>query len=238
MDESRWKTQRSNLFMPSMEELLAALKAENPEERIAAIIAIEQHEYDEALPEIGRVLRDDSDTGIRFQAAKTLAYFAHPATVPDLLDGLRDADMFVRVHVTGALIQIGQPAVVGLNEALNDDKAAVRRAAAKALGKIRHVDGIVGLRAAMTDADADVRRFSAQALGRIGDESTIDVLGEALRDEDGRVRKAAAGALWDMGEAALPVLREALNDPNPQTTIVAAYTLTKMGYSQPPESQS
>ena len=221
-----------------MEELLAALKDENPEERIAAIIAIEQHDYDAALPEIGHVLRDDVDTGIRFQAAKTLAHFAHPASVPDLLDGLRDADMFVRVHVTDALIRVGQPAVGGLNEALSDDRAAVRRAAAKALGKIRHVDGVIGLRAGMRDADADVRRFAAQALGRIGDDSTVDVLGGALRDEDDRVRKAAAGALWDMGEAALPVLREALNDPNPQTTIIAAYTLTKMGYTQPPESQS
>ena len=223
--------------MPSMEELRAALKDGNPEERIAALIEIEQHDYDEVLPEVGQVLRDDFDTGVRFQAAKTLSYFAHPASVSDLMAGLRDVDMFVRVHVTDALIRVGQPAVAGLNEALGDDNAAVRRAAAKALGKIRHVDGVIGLRESLVDADADVRRFAAQALGRIGDESTVDLLGQALRDEDARVRKAAAGALWDMGEAALPVLREALNDPNPQTTIIAAYTLTKMGYTQPPEIQ-
>ena len=77
-----------------------------------------------------------------------------------------------------------------------------------------------------------MRRFAVQALGRIGDESVVDVLGAALRDSDDRVRKVAAGALWDLGDAAVPVLREALNDPNPQTAITAAYTLTKMGYGE------
>ncbi|HLV37274.1 MAG TPA: HEAT repeat domain-containing protein [Spirillospora sp.] len=222
--------------MPSMDEVLMALKQGDARERIDAIISIEEHNYTEILPEVGTVLRDDEDTGVRFQAAKSLAHFADPSTVPELLDGLRDVDMFVRVHVTDALIRVGQPAVAGLVEALQDNNPAVRRAAAKALGKIKHADAIDGLRLSTRDDDADVRRFSVQALGRIGDESTVDVLGMALRDSDVRVRKAAAGALWDMGDAALPVLRDALNDPNPQITIIAAYTLTKMGYQEPPET--
>lgn len=221
--------------MFTLEEILEALENDNPATRIDAMVAVEDAPYPQALPQVALRLRDDEDTGVRFQAAKTLAHFADSATVPDLLDGLRDVDMFVRVHVTDALIRIGLPAVEGLSEALRDENAAVRRAAAKALGKIRHVDGVKGLRVSLLDVDADVRRFAAQALGRIGDESAVDVLGEALRDEDVRVRKAAAGALWDMGEVAVPVLRDALNDPNPQTTIIAAYTLTKMGYHQPPE---
>jgi HEAT repeat protein len=218
----------------SIDETLAALESEDPQTRIDAMLAIERHHYTEILPEVGTLLRQDRDTGVRFQAAKTLAHFADPATIPELLDGLRDMDMFVRVHATDALIRVGRAAIQGLLAALEDEKAAVRRAAAKALGKIKHRDGVAGLRASIRDADADVRRFTAQALGRIGDESSVDVLGEALRDSDARVRKAAAGALWDMGDVSLPVLRDALNDPNPQTTIIAAYTLTKMGYHQPP----
>jgi HEAT repeat protein len=219
--------------MSSIDEILAALVSSDAQTRIDAIVMIESRNYTEILPEVGTVLRDDVDTGVRFQAAKTLAHFADPTTVPELLDGLRDVDMFVRVHATDALIRIGHPSVTGLVEALQDELAAVRRAAAKALGKIKHVDGIDGLRiASRDDADADVRRFAVQALGRIGDESVVDVLGAALRDSDDRVRKVAAGALWDLGDAAVPVLREALNDPNPQTAITAAYTLTKMGYGE------
>ena len=218
----------------SIDETLSGLESSDPQTRIDAILAVERYHYTEILPEVGTVLRQDRDTGVRFQAAKTLAHFADPATVPELLDGLRDADMFVRVHATDALIRVGHAAIEGLLEALRDERAAVRRAAAKALGKIKHLDAVVGLRDSIRDEDADVRRFTAQALGRIGDESSVDVLGQALRDSDSRVRKAAAGALWDMGDASLPVLRDALNDPNPQTTIIAAYTLTKMGYHQPP----
>ncbi|MBZ0303108.1 MAG: HEAT repeat domain-containing protein [Anaerolineae bacterium] len=221
--------------MSSIDEVLMALTQGDAQERIDAIMSIESYQYTEILPEVGTVLRDDEDTGVRFQAAKTLARFADPSTLPELLDGLRDVDMFVRVHVTDALIRIGQPAVDGLIDALHDPTAAVRRAAVKALGKIRHGDAVRGLRHSMNDEDADVRRFTAQALGRIGDKSTVELLGEALRDPDVRVRKAAAGALWDMGDAALPVLKAALDDPNPQTTIIAAYTLTKMGYHEPPE---
>ncbi len=222
--------------MASVDEILTALNEGDAQERIDAIIGIEEHRLTEILPEVGTILRDDEDTGVRFQAAKTLAQFADASTLPELFDGLRDVDMFVRVHVTDALIRIGQPAVVGLLEALQDSNSAVRRAAAKALGKIRHADAVPGLRLSMKDSDADVRRFTAQALGRINDAGTVDVLGEALRDADVRVRKAAAGALWDIGDASLPVLREALNDPDPQTTIIAAYTLTKMGYNEPPEA--
>ncbi len=220
--------------MSTLEQIVASITDNDPNERIAAMIEIENGKHQAALPHVSTRLRDDEDTGVRFQAAKTLAHFADPATVPDLLDGLRDVDMFVRVHVTDALIRIGPPAVDGLVDALRDTNAAVRRAAAKALGKIKHGDGVRGLRVSLLDVDADVRRFSAQALGRIGDESAVDVLGEALRDEDVRVRKAAAGALWDIGDASLGVLKGALDDPNPQTAIIAAYTLTKMGYSEPP----
>lgn len=221
--------------MASIDEILTAFKQGDAQARIDAILSAEENNYTEILPEIGMVLRDDEDTGVRFQAARTLAHFADPSTLDELLDGLRDVDMFVRVHVTDALIRIGHPAVEGLTGALADPNPAVRRASAKALGKIRHTSAVPSLSESIRDEDADVRRFAAQALGRIGDEGAVEVLGEALRDSDVRVRKAAAGALWDIGDASLPVLKDALNDPNPQTTIIAAYTLTKMGYHEPPE---
>jgi HEAT repeat protein len=224
--------------MSAVDEILTALESGDAQERIDAIQRVEENAYTEILPEIGAVLRDDEDTGVRFQAAKTLSHFADPSTLLDLMDGLRDVDMFVRVHVTDALIRIGHPSVEGLITALKDANPAVRRAAAKALGKIRHPDALDGLSDSMQDYDADVRRFAAQALGRIGHSSAVEVLGAGLRDQDVRVRKAAAGALWDIGDESVPVLRAALNDPNPQTTIIAAYTLTKMGYtdSEPPEA--
>jgi len=213
-----------------LDQLIAALESAEVEERIAAVKQIGEGQHTSALPHLAETLREDIDAGVRYQAAITLAKFADPATTDDLLNALREDDLWVRVAVTDALIRIGQPAVTGLIEALRDENHAVRRAAAKALGKIGDGEAIKSLRVALIDVDADVRRFAAEALGRIGDEDSISVLAEALRDEHERVRQAAAGALVKIGEASIPVLLEATNDPDTSVTITAVFSLKALGY--------
>lgn len=213
-----------------LEQIIAALESAEVEERIAAVKQIGESKYRDALPHLAETLREDIDTGVRYQAAISLAKFADPSTTNDLLGALREDDLWVRVAVTDALIRIGQPSVTGLTEALRDENHAVRRAAAKALGKIGHGDAAKSLRIALIDTDADVRRFAAEALGRIGDEKSIDVLGAALRDEHERVRHAAAGALVKIGEPSIPVLLEATNDPDTSVTITAVFSLKELGY--------
>lgn len=217
-----------------LEQLLAALESAEVEQRIAAVKQIGEGGYIDALPNLAETLREDIDAGVRYQAALILARFADPSTTIDLLSALREDDLWVRVAVTDALIRIGAPAVGGLVEALRDENHAVRRAAAKALGKIGHEDALVGLRVALLDIDADVRRFSAEALGRLSDRESIGVLGTALRDEHERVRHAAAEALVKLGDASIPVLLDAVNDPDPNVTITAVFSLKQLGY-RPPE---
>lgn len=217
-----------------LEQLLAALESAEAEQRIAAVKQIGEGGYVDALPNLAETLREDIDAGVRYQAALILARFADPSTTIDLLSALREDDLWVRVAVTDALIRIGVPAVGGLVEALRDENHAVRRAAAKALGKIGHDGALVGLRVALLDVDADVRRFSAEALGRLSDRESIEVLGLALRDEHERVRHAAAEALVKLGDAAIPVLLDAVNDPDPGVTITAVFSLKQLGY-RPPE---
>ena len=219
----------------TLHNLLHTLGSDDPAERIAAIQAIEEGGFSQAAADLVRVMHDDLDTGVRYQATRTLAVFADPATTDDLLRALRTDDMWLRVMAIDALIRIGQPAADGLIEALRDENHAVRRAAAKALGKIGAADAVRGLDAALLDADADVRRFAAEALGRIGDAGMVDGLGAALRDEQRRVREAAARALYHIGEPAIPALLAALEDPNPDVGMTAIFTLRSMDY-QPPEA--
>jgi HEAT repeat protein len=213
-----------------LEQLIAALESAEVEERIAAVKQIGDGQHTSALPHLAETLREDIDAGVRYQAALTLAKFADPATTNDLLNALREDDLWVRVAVTDALIRIGQPSVTGLIEALRDENHAVRRAAAKALGKIGAGVAAKSLQGALLDVDTDVRRFAAEALGRIGDEGSINVLAEALRDEHERVRQAAAGALVKIGEPSIPVLLEATNDPDTSVTITAVFSLKELGY--------
>ncbi len=213
-----------------LEQLIAALESAEVEERIAAVKQIGENKYTDALPHLAETLREDIDTGVRYQAAITLSKFADPTTTDDLLSALREDDLWVRVAVTDALIRIGQPSVTGLIEALRDANHAVRRAAAKALGKIGDGEATKSLHGSLLDADTDVRRFAAEALGRIGDEDSINVLAQAMRDEHERVRQAAANALVKIGEPSIPALLEATNDPDTSVTITAVFSLKELGY--------
>ena len=208
----------------ALEKARAALQDADAQTRVGGLQLVQSLSLTTILPEVGERLRLDEDVSVRYQAARALVQFADPATLPPLLDGLRDEDMYVRVQVTSALIRIGAPAVDGLTEALGDGRPAVRRAAAKALGKIRHADAgaLRALGAALRDDDAGQRRFAAQALGRLGATEAAGELGAALRDSDARVRHEAAMALQSLGDAALPVLRAALDDPDPETSFLAA----------------
>ncbi len=214
--------------MPELlEKARAALQDADAQTRVAGLQLVQAQSLAALLPDVAARLRVDEDVAVRYQAARALAQFADPAVLPPLLDGLRDDDMYVRVQVTSALIRIGAPAVDGLTEALTDSRPAVRRAAAKALGKIGCADAAAlrALSALLSDADAGQRRFAAEALGRLGATGAVEALGTALRDHDARVRNAAAAALQALGDAALPTLRAALDDPNPETNFVAARAL-------------
>ena len=214
--------------MPELlEKARAALHDADAQTRIAGLQLVQSQSLAPLLPDVAARLRADTDVAVRYQAARALAHFADPAALPPLLDGLRDDDMYVRVQVTSALIHMGAPAVAGLTEALTDARPAVRRAAAKALGKIGCADAaaLQALGATLDDADAGQRRFAAEALGRLGATEALAPLGVALRDPDARVRDAAAAALQALGDAALPTLRAALDDPNPETNFVAARAL-------------
>ena len=219
--------------MADMQQWLDALTDDNPEKRIEAITRLEEANHTAAAPHVAEVLREDVDMGVRFQAAQTLSRFADPVTVPELLLALRGDDLWVRMAATEGLIKIGEPAVEGLITALGHSNRAVRRAAAKALGKIGDTRAVSGLRAALLDSDIDVRRFAAQAMGRIGEKETVDALSDALRDDADRVRKAAASALIEIGEPAIPVLLDALNDAEPRVAIIAVVALREIGYEPP-----
>lgn len=138
-----------------------------------------------------------ADSGTRFMIVKALGRIAHADALPVLFDALREDDPWVRAGATGALIQIGKPAIDGLTHGLRDADKHVRRAAAKALGKIG-VDDEIAVRvlaSALSDEDSGVRRFAAEALGRLGDGVVVPELAEVLNDKNLKARIAAFRAL-------------------------------------------
>jgi len=144
------------------------LKSGAPEERAEAIKILGAAAYAPAVPYLAELV-EEADPGTRYLAAMALSKIGDEAesAVNSLLIALRADDMFLRMAVTGALIAIGVPSVSGLIRALFDQSAAVRRASAKALGKIGSKDAINALKVASKDGDPGVSRLAAEALARL-----------------------------------------------------------------------
>ena len=152
----------------TVEQAFEVLMSGNPEERAEAVSVLGEYGYAPAVPHLAQLVRE-ADPGTRYLAAQALSKIGDEAesAVPDLLVALRFDDMFLRMAITAALINIGHPSVPGLVKALFDDNKAVRRASAMALGKIGSERAISPLEVASKDGDASVRRLANEAIERI-----------------------------------------------------------------------
>ena len=180
----------------TIQQVMEALQGKDSQARAEAITILGELQYEPAL-EIMIDLVDTVDPGTRYIIVQALGRIPDARAVPALLKALRWDDIFTRAAATGALIQIGEPALDGLVTALRDQNKAVRRASAKAIGKIGITtdNAITGLSVALLDVDNSVRRFAAEALGRLGDKNMVPELAEVLDDRDPKARIAAFRAL-------------------------------------------
>ena len=226
-------------------QALQQLQDGDLEARRSAMDALAEAAHAPAVPALVHQLSDD-DLTIRYQAALTIGRILRQKPnagdthldelIGSLQEALRGDDMWLRMAATSALVSLGDAAVPSLVPALQDEQAAVRRAAAKALGKLGHVAALADLLRALTDVDDSTRRFAAQALGRIGHASAVAALGDSLRDANRAVREASGVALGKIGRPAAPVLIQALSDPDPEIGMHAIFALRAMNYS-PDESE-
>jgi HEAT repeat protein len=91
-----------------------------------------------------------------------------------------------------------------------------RNAAAIALVRLGQAEGEPAVQEMLRSESLDMRLFGADAYDHRKPGPWVDAITPALRDPNGLTRIRAAEALRDVApEAALPVLREAAQDPNP-----------------------
>jgi HEAT repeat protein/predicted Ser/Thr protein kinase len=155
-----------------------------------------------------------------------------PALI-DLVDMLRHENASLRrmaVVALGETRALGPHAIPGLVEVLEDTDEAVRREAARVLGKIGAVAAVPSLVVALSDAPDLVRVSAAEALGRIGQRATVAIpaLIAALKHADDGVSDAAARALVTMGLPAAPALIEAVTDDDARLRKRAAAVMTEI----------
>jgi HEAT repeat protein len=137
--------------------------------------------------------------------------------VLDLLPQLRGAD---RTALQGVLLERG--VVTRAAGELTARGAARRGRAALLLGNAASAEHTAALVDLLGDRSAEVRSSAARALGKTGDPAAVGPLLAAVTARLGLPPGVAGMALLDLGTAALPSLRAALDAGLPVTQTLAA----------------
>jgi HEAT repeat protein len=118
-----------------------------------------------------------------------------------------------------------------LEDALQSQHTDVREAAANALGKIASPDAIPILRGALNDKAENVRWFAVEGLRKLNAvEAVPQLCNLATTGQSPLVREIVVKTLGEMGQpAAIPALRDALEDDNQRVQESAVSALKELG---------
>ena len=193
-------------------ELSALLAYDDPDVREMAVRAMgELGEHADAVAVAARL--EDEESDVRSAAVDTLVVLRDVIGTDDLaaiasrLDEQHDED--TRISALKTLGGCLSPSLVAATHAatvagcLTDEAAAVRAAAASALGAmggVRSDECHAGLGALLEDDDASVRAAAVTSLGQLDAQEHADALLVLLGDADRGVRSAATRTLkrWGM----------------------------------------
>lgn len=184
----------------------------------------------------------DSDTrSAAREAVRKLVSRRDTVMVPTILATLRDlggrdgSDLISGVSSIEPPVKEAVPVIAGLLDARND---ATRRAAARGLGRMKAASfpAVPKLADCLAyEKDNETRVAAAEALGEIGPtgaKASVPALAKAAKEDRWpKVRSTALTALGELGPAAkdaIPVLREALKDPDGWISLAARNALFRV----------
>ena len=185
-------------------------------------------------------LTHDTDASVRKNAAFGLAQSERVGVAgrDALMAAVQhDSDMSVRAQAAWALgNSASRSAVPALVAALHDTSEKVRSQALWAIGNIAPRPAPQGVIDALRDPSARVRSQAAWALFNIHDRAAAPALNAAFQHEtDERVQVNILEALGQMGDAAMPSIRVALNSSRPRVKAAAVEALSMGGRDANPD---
>ncbi len=207
------------------------------EERAEAIHQVGSRGVSIASNEIIKALHDPLPS-VRRQAAMAVARLHDPRAAGELIHQIEEHPDLLEEETIEALGALGNDeAVPALCRTLSNPSPLLRRAAARALGKVAatgNQDAEGALRHAAGDRnDPDLRRASLQALRVMGATEASEVFREALKDPLPSIRIAAAEGISELGiNEAAPDLRDSIAAFADEASSEAAYALGVTGNEQ------
>lgn len=218
------------------EKILEALKSENGNTRVAAMMALGEMKEKAAVDPILGILTRDYPLA-KASAAVALGKIGDERAVESLKKEMKDGDSeYVKSSSAIALGRIGKESSVPyLIDRLRDQKVRVRSSAALALGEIGNETAVgpliqvletgkdsEGQKKNSMNANSDVRKSAVLALGEIGSTEATETLIGILTDkgEALEVRTDAASALGNIKDPkAVEALKKVFDDKNTDTNI-------------------
>lgn len=224
---------------PVEDAWLDQLYSQNPGEASASAEYV-KHLGAGALPMIHSTLQDPNASAERVKAAlkacALLGAVAAPA-IDEVAESLPDPAL--TSEAAAALSFMGRGAFKPLRQSLTSDDPVVRRESLRSIGKLKDRAPLDGravlplLVKGMEDPDPGVRAVAATYLGIVHEEpvDAVRLLVAGLQDLEVNVRRSSAAALAAFGadaESAIPALRKAAADPDPEVAREAGVTLVKL----------
>ena len=161
----------------------------------------------------------DRDLAVRSHAMKRLVDLGEPAVDP-LINALADDD--VRWLASGALINIGSPAVRESVLALKHRNPTVRRNALFILRQLEARAAAPSIQEALSDPDPGVQVQAIQTIAQFGGEGAHRLVRAKADSAVPLIRDAAIEALPKFGSASIPALASLLDYGKPDDVRVAA----------------
>lgn len=217
----------------ALDPLLEALKDPEVEVRVEAVKALGKFKDPETFDPMADLLLEDTQIEARQAAAIALGETQHPQAIPYLLLALRDPFWwYEREQAADVLLQaiegMGTVAVDPLLEALSDKEGAVRRFAARLLGRTRDPRAIRPLGMALYDTHFEVGQAAAESLAGFGP-AGLKVLAEALHHPEAWLRQHAIAGLTLSGDKRIvPVILDMLKDPDREVQKQAVRSLGQL----------
>jgi HEAT repeat protein len=190
------------------------------------------------IPELAADLKEGNEKSVRQAAAEAIYEIARKTPqdpvlqqfVPQLIELVRDGDLYVAVGAASALGHIGdERAIPVLDEAMR--RAGI---APYAIMSLNRLGAISKFSEALKDDNWLVRYGGVMGLGESGHPEAIVPLAEALNDKHTHVQWAAVTAFGVLAQSttiSTPLLVEALSKMDPSMKEMGKDILKGIGYS-------
>jgi len=218
---------------PELQKKFELLESTSIAVRRNAVMQIGKMRSPTALSRLSEVLKNDSDFGVRAQAAEALGNIRNRAATPALVKALGDENKNVKSSVIIALGYMrDRKAVDPLLSFLGKEKdAGLRISAINVLGVIGDERALPTFAKLLKDSNSRIRTISAQALGRLRMSSAVKPLLASSTDENRNVRLYSIKALGEIGDkkAVKDIGKLLKTEKDGKVKIALAYTLGRLG---------